>query len=48
VEAVEPIIYYLVWTPEPVRPALLEGWPHGGNQAFEAIGYKDAFQLNVA
>lgn len=46
-EAVEPIIYYLDnGTPEPVRSALLEGgrwW----NQAFEAIGYKDAFQLKV-
>ncbi|WP_339628768.1 zinc-dependent metalloprotease [uncultured Maribacter sp.] len=44
-EAVKPIIYYLDnGTPEPVRSALLEGgrwW----NQAFEAIGYKDAFQL---
>ncbi|MEH6620044.1 zinc-dependent metalloprotease [Maribacter arcticus] len=44
-EAVEPIVYYLDnGTPEPVRSALLEGgrwW----NQAFEAIGYKDAFQL---
>ncbi|APQ18563.1 zinc-dependent metalloprotease [Maribacter hydrothermalis] len=44
-EAVEPIIYYLDnGTPEPVRSTLLEGgrwW----NQAFEAIGYKDAFQL---
>ncbi|XOV93972.1 MAG: zinc-dependent metalloprotease [Bacteroidota bacterium] len=46
-EAVEPIIYYLDnGTPEPVRSALLEGagwW----NQAFEAIGYKDAFQIKV-
>ena len=46
-EAVEPIIYYLDnGTPEPVRTALLEGgrwW----NQAFEAIGYKDAFQLKI-
>ena len=46
-EAVEPIIYYLDnGTPEPVRSALLEGgkwW----NEAFEAIGYKDAFQLKV-
>jgi hypothetical protein len=46
-EAVEPIIYYLDnGTPEPVRTALLEGgrwW----NEAFEAIGYKDAFQLKV-
>ncbi|NNC35696.1 MAG: DUF5117 domain-containing protein [Croceitalea sp.] len=46
-EAVEPIIYYLDnGTPEPVRSALLEGgrwW----NQAFEAAGYKDAFQLQM-
>ncbi len=46
-EAVEPIIYYLDnGTPEPVRSALLEGgrwW----NQAFEAIGYKNAFQLKI-
>ncbi len=46
-EAVEPIIYYLdPGTPEPVRSALLEGgrwW----NQAFEAIGYKDAFQVKM-
>lgn len=46
-EAVEPIVYYLDnGTPEPVRSALLEGgkwW----NQAFEAIGYKDAFQVKI-
>ncbi|MEX0291582.1 MAG: zinc-dependent metalloprotease, partial [Flavobacteriaceae bacterium] len=46
-EAVKPIIYYLDnGTPEPVRSALLDGgrwW----NQAFEAIGYKDAFQLKI-
>lgn len=46
-EAVEPIIYYLDnGTPEPVRSSLLEGgrwW----NQAFEAIGYKDAFQVKI-
>ncbi len=46
-EAVEPIIYYLDnGTPEPVRSALLEGgrwW----NQAFEAAGYKDAFQVKI-
>lgn len=46
-EAVEPIIYYLdPGTPEPVRTALLEGgrwW----NQAFEAAGYKDAFQIRM-
>ncbi|MFK7968833.1 MAG: zinc-dependent metalloprotease [Bacteroidia bacterium] len=46
-EAKEPIIYYLDnGTPEPVRSALLEGaswW----NQAFEAIGFKDAFQVKI-
>lgn len=46
-EAVDPIIYYLDnGTPEPVRSALLEGgvwW----NQAFESIGFKDAFQVKV-
>ena len=46
-EAVEPIVYYLDnGTPEPVRSALMEGaswW----NQAFEAIGYKDAFQVKI-
>ncbi|MCZ2473913.1 DUF5117 domain-containing protein [Aquirufa ecclesiirivi] len=46
-EAVKPIIYYLDnGTPEPIRSALLEGgkwW----NQAFEAIGYKDAFQVKI-
>ena len=46
-EAKEPIIYYLDnGTPEPVRSALLEGgrwW----NQAFESIGFKDAFQVKI-
>lgn len=46
-EAKEPIIYYLDrGTPEPVRSALLDGgrwW----NQAFEAIGYKNAFQFKI-
>ena len=46
-EAVEPITYYLDrGAPEPVRSALLEGaswW----NQAFESIGYKDAFQVKL-
>ena len=46
-EAKDPIIYYLDnGTPEPVRSALLEGgrwW----NQAFESIGYKNAFQVKV-
>ena len=46
-EAVEPIIYYVDrGAPEPVRSALIDGakwW----NQAFEAAGYKDAFQVKV-
>ena len=46
-EAVEPIIYYLdPGVPEPIRSALLEGagwW----NQAFEASGYKNAFQVRM-
>ena len=46
-EAVKPIIYYLDnGTPEPVRSALLDG-ARWWNQAFEAIGYKDAFQVKV-
>ncbi|MBJ2173034.1 zinc-dependent metalloprotease [Aureibaculum sp. A20] len=46
-EAKEPIVYYLDrGAPEPVRSALLEGaswW----NEAFEAIGYKNAFQVKM-
>ncbi len=46
-EAVKPIIYYLDnGTPEPIRSALLEGaswW----NQAFEAAGFINAFQVKV-
>ncbi len=46
-EAVKPIIYYLDnGTPEPIRSALLEGaswW----NQAYEAAGYKNAFQVKM-
>lgn len=46
-EAVEPIIYYLdPGTPEPIRSALLDG-ARWWNQAFEAIGYKDAFQVKM-
>lgn len=46
-EAVEPIVYYLDrGTPEPVRSALLDG-ARWWNQAFEAIGYKDAFQVKM-
>ncbi len=44
-EAVEPIVYYIDrGCPEPVKSALMEGaawW----NQAFEAAGYMDAFQI---
>lgn len=46
-EAVKPIIYYLDnGTPEPIRSALLEGaswW----NQAFEAAGFINAFQVKM-
>ena len=46
-EAVEPIIYYLdSGTPEPIRSALLDG-ARWWNQAFEAAGYKDAFQVKL-
>lgn len=44
---IEPIVYYLdPGTPEPVRSALIEGaswW----NEAFEAIGFKEAFQVKL-
>ena len=46
-EPVEPIVYYVDnGTPEPIRSALVEGagwW----NQAFEAAGFRDAFQVRV-
>ncbi|MCM4156060.1 zinc-dependent metalloprotease [Gramella sp. AN32] len=46
-EAIKPIVYYLdPGTPEPVRSALLEGagwW----DQAFQTIGYKNAFQVKM-
>jgi hypothetical protein len=46
-EAVEPIIYYMdPGAPELIRSALMEGgswW----NQAYEAAGYKDAFQVKL-
>ncbi len=46
-EAVKPIVYYMdPGAPEPIRSALMEGaawW----NQAFEAAGYKDAFQVKL-
>ncbi|WP_066960906.1 zinc-dependent metalloprotease [Microbulbifer sp. Q7] len=46
-EAVEPIVYYVdSGVPEPVRSALIEGaswW----NQAFEAAGFENAFQVKI-
>jgi hypothetical protein len=46
-EAVEPIIFYLDnGTPEPIRTALLDG-ARWWNQAFEAAGYIDAFQVKM-
>lgn len=46
-EPVEPIVYYLdPGTPEPIRGALLDG-ARWWNEAFEAAGYKNAFQVEV-
>jgi hypothetical protein len=46
-EAKEPIIYYLDrGAPEPIRSALLDG-ARWWNEAFETIGYKDAFQVRM-
>ena len=46
-EPVEPIVYYVdAGAPEPIRSALLEGaswW----SQAFEAAGFRNAFQVKV-
>jgi len=46
-EPIKPIIYYLdPGCPEPIRSALLEGaswW----NEAYEAAGYKNAFQVKM-
>ena len=46
-EAIRPIVYYLdPGTPEPIRSALIEGamwW----NEAFESIGFIDAFQVKI-
>jgi len=46
-DPVEPIVYYVdPGVPEPVRTALIEGaswW----NQAFEAAGFRNAFQVRV-
>ncbi|WP_430412701.1 zinc-dependent metalloprotease [Kordia sp.] len=46
-EAKEPIIYYLdPGTPEPVRSALLDG-ARWWNQAYESIGFTNAFQVKM-
>ena len=46
-EAVKPIVYYVDrGAPEPVRSALLEG-ARWWSDAFEALGYKDAFRVEV-
>jgi hypothetical protein len=46
-EAVKPIVYYLdPGTPEPVRSALLDG-ARWWNQAFEAAGFRNAFQVEM-
>jgi hypothetical protein len=46
-EPVEPIVYYVdAGTPEPIRSALVEGaawW----NEAFEAAGFRNAFQVRL-
>ncbi len=46
-DPVEPIVYYVdPGIPEPIRSAVIEGagwW----NEAFEAIGYRNAFQVKV-
>ena len=46
-EPIEPIVYYLdPGTPEPIRSALLDG-ARWWNQAFEAAGYRGAFQVKM-
>ena len=46
-EPVEPIVYYLdPGTPEPIRSALLDG-ARWWNEAFEAAGYKNAYQVKM-
>jgi hypothetical protein len=46
-EPVEPIVYYVdAGAPEPIRSALLEGTSWWG-QAFEAAGFRNAFQVKV-
>jgi hypothetical protein len=46
-DPVKPIVYYLdPGTPEPIRSALLDG-ARWWNQAFEAAGYRNAFQVEL-
>jgi len=46
-EAVEPIIYYMdPGAPEPIRSALMDGM-RWWNQAYEAAGYRNAFQVEL-
>ena len=46
-EPVEPIVYYVdPGAPEPIRSALVEG-ARWWNQAFEAAGYRNAFQVQM-
>jgi hypothetical protein len=46
-EAVKPIVYYVDrGTPEPIRSALVEG-ARWWSQAFEAAGFRNAFQVEV-
>lgn len=46
-EPVEPIVYYLdPGTPEPIRSALLDG-ARWWNEAFEAAGYKNAYEVKM-
>ena len=46
-EPVKAIVYYVDrGAPEPIRSALVEG-ARWWNQAFEAIGYKDAFRVEI-
>ena len=46
-EAVEPIVYYVDrGTPEPIRTALVDG-ARWWNEAFEAAGFRNAFQVEI-
>ncbi|HVS66695.1 MAG TPA: zinc-dependent metalloprotease [Thermoanaerobaculia bacterium] len=46
-EAVEPIVYYVdPGAPEPIRSALVDG-ARWWDQAFEAAGYRNAFQVEI-